>query len=310
MGANREHPYAATSGRDRRQCGVADRRWGVSPPGPARSHYSDHRLYDQPTRLPIQDKVERRVPTQVHDGIDAGCREVIQRSLPTRPNVLPSPCAHSVPQRAVYVSGGGLDLHSVAVADFAPRAAHRRTQRRGVRRTRAGWDATRRTACGRHDLNLHEYRMSVQDADPELRGTRWQRRNPGSRTSGAGTRSRGRVDVLRDDGRRVVGQEGRPAGDKLVEHRAERVGVGARGDLATVRLLGGHVSDSAHHQPVLREPRAPHVHRESKVADLGNALRSESEPNRASVPTMTSVRSATASSAQDLLGRLEEESRV
>ncbi len=72
--------------------------------------------------------------------------------------------------------------------------------------------------------------------------------------------------------RRVVADEGRPAGDHLVEHRAEGVEVRLWGALPAKRLLRRHVSHGPQHHPVLREPGAVEGDRQSEVANLGRAV--------------------------------------
>ena len=53
------------------------------------------------------------------------------------------------------------------------------------------------------------------------------------------------VQVLGEDGERVVAVEGQAAGGELVEHDAEGVEIGAAVDFFAQRLLGRHVGDGA-----------------------------------------------------------------
>ena len=81
-----------------------------------------------------------------------------------------------------------------------------------------------------------------------------------------------RVDVLADDADRVVAEEGRAAGDHLVEHRAERVEIAARVGRAAERLLGRHVGDGADHHALHRHARAVDGDGEAEVAERGVAV--------------------------------------
>src|SRR5205823_4925185 len=69
----------------------------------------------------------------------------------------------------------------------------------------------------------------------------------------------------------ALGVEGRPAGEQLVKHRAQRILVGRRPDLtaAAPRLLRGHVPKRAQHHAGLRQPAARVLKLgDAKVADL------------------------------------------
>ena len=86
--------------------------------------------------------------------------------------------------------------------------------------------------------------------------------------------------MLADDRCGVIGLERSPAGDQLVQHRAEAVEVGLRRDLAAQGLLGWHVGYGADHHPVLRQPATVEAHREPEVTDLGRTFRGEPDVSR------------------------------
>ena len=77
----------------------------------------------------------------------------------------------------------------------------------------------------------------------------------------------------RDRDRRLA-VERQPPGDHLVEHDAERIQIGARVELAALRLLGRDVRDAAHHHPGLGD--ADRVFRDrardAEVAELHDVV--------------------------------------
>jgi hypothetical protein len=78
--------------------------------------------------------------------------------------------------------------------------------------------------------------------------------------------------MLRDDRDGVVAEERRPPRDHLVEHRAERVEIGARFGGSAECLLGRHVRDGADHHAFDGEARAIAGDREAEVAELRRAV--------------------------------------
>jgi hypothetical protein len=86
--------------------------------------------------------------------------------------------------------------------------------------------------------------------------------------------------VLRDDGHRIVAEEGRPAGDHLVERRTKRIQIAARVRSAAKRLLGRHVGDGTDHHPFLGHPRPIQRHGETEVAELRGAVVGEPDVPR------------------------------
>ena len=83
---------------------------------------------------------------------------------------------------------------------------------------------------------------------------------------------------------RLVADEGRPAADHLVEHRAEAVEVAARRDLAAHRLLRRHVVDtvptimpawvSRERSTATARPKSPIIARPSSASQTLPGLRS------------------------------------
>ena len=103
------------------------------------------------------------------------------------------------------------------------------------------------------------------------------------------------------ENRYSVSDEGRPAGDHLVEYDAERVEVAPRSGLLAERLLGRHVREGAHHRPFLREPWTIDCHREAEVAELGESLAREPDVTRLHVSVDDSVSVGTLKGLADLI---------
>ena len=91
------------------------------------------------------------------------------------------------------------------------------------------------------------------------------------------------VEVLRDDADRVVAEERRRAGEQLVEHRAERVEVGAGVGRATRRLFRSEVRDGADDHALDRETRLVDVDGQPEVAELRGTARGEPDVGRLEV---------------------------
>jgi hypothetical protein len=108
--------------------------------------------------------------------------------------------------------------------------------------------------------------------------------------------------VLADHGDCVVADEGRAAGQRLVEQRAERVEIGARRHLAAHRLLGRHVGRRPDHRAVLRHARAVERHREAEVAELDSAVGGEPHVPGLHVAVHDAVRVRVGERSAELLG--------
>ena len=91
------------------------------------------------------------------------------------------------------------------------------------------------------------------------------------------------VDMLPDNGHGLVTEEGRPAGDQLVEHGSQGIEVGLRRHRPAHRLRQRHVGDCSHHHAFLRETRTVLDYSEPEVADLGDAIAGKPHVNRLQV---------------------------
>ncbi len=80
----------------------------------------------------------------------------------------------------------------------------------------------------------------------------------------------------RDGNRRCRCERHRPS-EHLVEHDAERVDVGLRGDLLAECLLGGDVVGRAEHATVQGQPLLGERPRDAEVRDLGSAFGAEKD---------------------------------
>lgn len=80
------------------------------------------------------------------------------------------------------------------------------------------------------------------------------------------------VQVLANDSDGLIADKRGAAAQHLVEHGAQRVEIGARGDIPTHGLLRGHVQGRPHHQAGLREPGAVGGDRQPEVPDLRHAI--------------------------------------
>ena len=96
---------------------------------------------------------------------------------------------------------------------------------------------------------------------------RWQHRGVVPR----GRHRRG-VEVLGDDGDRVVAEERRAPGEHLVERRPERVEIAALVGRAPDRLLGREIRDRADDHALRGEARPVGLDREPEVAEARGAV--------------------------------------
>ena len=80
-----------------------------------------------------------------------------------------------------------------------------------------------------------------------------------------------------DDTLRPLLAEGRPAGHRFVERRAQAPQVGARPGLRTLDLLRAHVGHGPEDAALAGEPRRPGDRRQAEIGELGIAVRAEQD---------------------------------